>query len=359
MNIYIINRYTQSLVLFNNITTHDPNCCIAYWGAAATFSHPVWDYIPDDRLAHANAYANNALECSNNNILTEMEKGFIYSITDYFNIDPLILPADRLMKYANDINEFVYIPFGDKDDNAGVMYGLALIGVGYYNIDEPINNFPNLMKAGLVEEMTLLKNIDSPGALHYIIHSYDQPSLATRALSAANKYLNTSVLVPHALHMPSHIYSDLGMWDDMINANILSMNSAYKFSPKPSGDWYHASYFLQFGMLQLAMDCNAKNLVTTMQTLSTTFGDEALEAAVRIPTHYYIETRNFEEGAEFNLEKFYRSQPNLWEKNPWTKITAEFVVTVSRAILNYPLEDIAASRYLNYYFLINFNLINF
>jgi hypothetical protein len=182
--------------------------------------------------------------------------------------------------------------------------------------------------------------------LHYIIHSYDQPPLATRALAAANKYLNVSVLVPHALHMPSHIYSDLGMWIDMIHANILSMNSAFKFNSFPTGDWFHASYFLQFGMLQLAMDCDASNLMTIIQTLVTSDNTAALEAAVRIPTHYYIETRNFEDGSKFNLENFYRkTTANLWDKNPWTLITAEFVVTVSRAILDFPLSEISKARY--------------
>jgi hypothetical protein len=76
-----------------------------------------------------------------------MEKAFIYSISDYFNVAD-IAPADRLLKYANDVNELVYIPYGE-DDNAGVIYGLALIGVGYYNENEPSENYPSLLKAGI------------------------------------------------------------------------------------------------------------------------------------------------------------------------------------------------------------------
>ena len=73
------------------------------------------------------------------------------------------------------------------------------------------------MAAGLIEEQMLLKNPLNPGALHYVIHAYDQPAFATRALRSARTYLNVSVLVPHALHMPSHIFSDLGLWNEAVS----------------------------------------------------------------------------------------------------------------------------------------------
>ena len=103
-----------------------------------------------------------------------------------------------------------------------------LLGIG-------AQRYPNLKLAGLIEEMVVLGNSDSPGGLHYVIHSYDQPPFASRALESANRYLNISVEVPHALHMPSHIYGDLGLWEDMINANILSLNLAFSKASEPTG----------------------------------------------------------------------------------------------------------------------------
>lgn len=119
------------------------------------------------------------------------------------------------------------------------MYGLALIGVGYYSETEPEDGFPSLSLAGLTEERVVLGNPDSPGALHYVIHAYDQPSSAYRALTSAYRYLNASTSVPHALHMPSHIFSDLGLWSDMVYSNVLSLNKAFELAGEPTGDWYH------------------------------------------------------------------------------------------------------------------------
>eukprot|EP00602_Paraphysomonas_sp_CaronLab_P005248 CAMPEP_0185037884 /NCGR_PEP_ID=MMETSP1103-20130426/32887_1 /TAXON_ID=36769 /ORGANISM="Paraphysomonas bandaiensis, Strain Caron Lab Isolate" /LENGTH=556 /DNA_ID=CAMNT_0027576069 /DNA_START=29 /DNA_END=1699 /DNA_ORIENTATION=+ len=339
--------YSESLIMFDDIISRDPKCCMAYWGAAMTYNHPVWDFIEDDRLEAAGEYSSKATSCATTSSITDRELGYIESLAVYMNTsDPTITdPAKRLQKYADAVNWKVYQPYDPIDENAGVIYGLAMIGVGYYSETEPEDGFPNLMLAGLTEELIVRRNKESPGALHYVIHSYDQPGYAFRALDAAYKYCNVSVKVPHALHMPSHIFSDLGLWDDMITANTRSMNSAYSTASEPTGDWYHASYFLEFGSLQRAMDCDAFNLVLTMQELSVSQPQGfSAEAAVRVPTMYYVETRDWETAADFDLSKFYSVPAEMWENNPWTEITANFIATAARAILNFPAEDITASR---------------
>lgn len=226
------------------------------------------------------------------------------------------------------------------------MYGLALLGVGYYSESEPSEGYPNLKLAGLIEEMVVLGNSDSPGGLHYVIHSYDQPPFASRALESANRYLNISVEVPHALHMPSHIYGDLGLWEDMINANILSLNLAFSKASEPTGDWYHGSYFLQFGMLQKAMDCDARSLMESIPGLAAKYPEGfGSEASVRVPTEYFVEMRDWEEAASFDLKKFYPTvDPSFWTSNAWTLVTANFVVTAARAVLDFPHSEISAAR---------------
>ena len=131
--------------------------------------------------------------------------------------------------------------------SAGILYGLSLLGVGYYSESEPNDNFPHLTQCGLIEQQILLRNPDSPGAMHYIIHAYDQPSTAFEAVDAADRYFNISTAVPHAIHMPSHIYVDIGRWRDSIDANLLAINTAYEYRQglEFDNDWYHGSYFLQ------------------------------------------------------------------------------------------------------------------
>jgi hypothetical protein len=94
----------------------------------------------------------------------------------------------------------------------------------------------------------LANNPDSPGALHYVVHSYDQPDLAPRALAAARQFATVADGVPHQIHMPSHIYVDRGIWNASVLANVASLHAAYTSnatSGTPLGDWYHGSYFLQ------------------------------------------------------------------------------------------------------------------
>lgn len=223
---------------------------------------------------------------------------------------------------------------------------MAVIGVAYYSETEPADGFPNLQLAGLTEELMVLRNNNSPGGLHYVIHSYDQPSMAYRALDAAYKYLDTSVEVPHAVHMPSHIFGDLGLWADMISANQQCLNLAMSQAGQPTGDWYHGSYFMQWGMLQLAMDCDAEAFIQTLVQLSEQYTDNFLsEGCVRVPAMYYVETRNWAGGATFDLEKMYPAVPTtVWLESAWTLVTSNFVATVSRAVLDYPDAAIVEAR---------------
>lgn len=110
------------------------------------------------------------------------------------------------------MQQHVYEPYVQDDVNAGILYGLSLLGVGYYNENEPAQGFPHLSMAGEIEQQMTARDPNAPGALHYTVHAYDQPSTATKALSAAKGLALNSCLVPHAIHMPSHIYTDRGMW---------------------------------------------------------------------------------------------------------------------------------------------------
>lgn len=340
--------YDESLKAFDTLIAHEPTCCMAYWGAAMTFNHPIWDFIPDDRLALAEKYSASATACAEQNKVTDRELGYLAALSVYMNTtDPVVKePSARLQAYADTFKSRVYEPYGATDENAGVLYGLALLGVGYYSEDEPGSGYPNLKMAGLIEEMMTLVNENSPGALHYVIHSYDSPLMAQRALDAAYKYQEVSVAVPHALHMPSHIFGDLGLWSDMIISNQRALNQATVNSPGvPTGDWYHGSYFMEFGMLQLAMDCDAKSFMEVFQDLSATNTDTFLsEGAIRVPSMYLIETRSWEDAASFDLSTFYPAVPTeMWEEHAWTLINANFVATLGRAILDYPPEEITAA----------------
>ena len=341
--------YKEARLEFDDIYASDNDCCIALYFSAMSLTHPIWDFISAARLDETESYARNASACAVRpkvHPTNAREVAYINALAQYANqSDPsLSEPAARLDKYAQSLEEVFYV-FGHEDPNASILYGLSLLAVGYYSETEPTAGFPKLSLAGLIEESILLRVPFSPGALHYVIHSYDQPALANRALSAAYSYLNASTAVPHALHMPSHIFSDLGLWQDMVFSNVLSLNTAYSESQDTTGDWYHGAYFLQFGMLQLAMDCDAEAFLSIFQnTLSVSVFDNNLEAALRVPIHYYIETRNWVDAAEFSLRDFYNSVPEtVWKQQKWTLVYENFLATVGKAMLGRPVQEIIAS----------------
>lgn len=220
-----------------------------------------------------------------------------------------------------------------------------MLAKGYYDESEPQKGFPSLSLAGQVVENILLKNPNNPGALHLTIHSYDQPFHAQKALDAAYRYRYNSLAVPHAIHMPAHIFSGLGLWKDLINANVASLDSAYIRANSTTGDWYHGSFYLQFGLLQLAMDCDAAAMVAVFQSLASS-GDPGFtaEGAVRVPVMYLIETRDWMAAASFDLMAHYDIPSDFWVSQPYTLVTSWMMVTVARAILAYPKSAIEEAR---------------
>jgi hypothetical protein len=183
--------------------------------------------------------------------------------------------------------------------------------------------------------------------LHYVIHAYDQPALASRALLAAEAFARVADGVPHQIHMPSHIYSDLGMWSDSVSANIGSLNAAYAVANVRTGDWYHGSFFMQFAMLQLAMDCDANAFMQAYRAFGSDATDQLFafegDAAAKIPVMYLIETKDWQASANFNLSTWYNTSNAIWNNQPYTNIYDGFVNTVGRVMLDFPTADVQAA----------------
>jgi len=158
--------------------------------------------------------------------------------------------------------------------------------------------YPHEKQAAKIVLQVLKSHPNSPGALHFTLHSYDQPGLAIYALEAANRYEVVAPNVPHALHMPSHIYVDLGMWEQAIVANQASMNSAYDY--KMGGrdhDWMHASSFIEFALLQKGLDAHATALYQSFGALAAT--DHPPDP--QLAGFYLIETKQWNLAQNFSL----------------------------------------------------------
>ena len=145
---------------FDSIIEKDPSCCIAYSMVVSTFFHPIWNFISETDLATAEEYSIRATSCAlNNSRTTDREKAYVGAISVFSNTsDPnLADPASRLASYAQAMRERVYIPYVETDENAGILYGLSLLGVGYYSESEASEGLPHLHEAGLIEEQMWLR----------------------------------------------------------------------------------------------------------------------------------------------------------------------------------------------------------
>ena len=206
---------------------------MAYWGEAMTQNHPIWNQRDGDAAREILARLAPTPEERAARAPTEREKGFLHAV------ETLFAPGEKVERdraYADEMGKLhEALP---KDDEVTLFYALALLGTC-----EGERNVPVYEKAGALAEEVFARRPDHPGAAHYVIHSYDDPAHAKKALPAARAYSKIAPAAPHALHMPSHIFLALGMWDDVIASN----EASWKASGKKS---YHALSWLQYGYLQ-------------------------------------------------------------------------------------------------------------
>ncbi len=181
-----------------------------------------------------------------------------------------------------------------KDEEAGIFYALALNAAA----DPTDKTFTKQKKAGSILTALYPNEPNHPGIVHYIIHTYDSPELAGLALDAARKYASVAPSSAHALHMPSHIFTRLGLWDDCINSNLASMSSAqcYATAAGIKGHWeeeLHALDYLMYGYLQKGQNNLAKHHWEYLKKIKevTPFNFKVAYAFAAIPSRFLMENK--------------------------------------------------------------------
>jgi tetratricopeptide (TPR) repeat protein len=229
---------------FAEVAKSDPECTMAYWGIAINrranplAGAPDTTALKDGWEAVEKAKAIGAK--------TERERDYVAAIGNYYKDWEKLDHQTRVLAYEKSMEQ-VYLRY-PEDSEAAVFYALAL--------DEAVTvvpadkNFTRQLKAAVILEKVLAAQPEHPGALHYLIHTYDFPPLADRGLHAARRYGEVAPSVPHPLHMPSHLYSMLGMWQDSIKSNQAALSVA--------PGYVHALDFMVYAYLQGAQDEEAK-----------------------------------------------------------------------------------------------------
>lgn len=239
--------YEKASDAFAAIAQKDSTCGMAYWGIALTYFHQIWQApSPADLKAGAAAVE----KAKSAGAKTQRERDYIAAIGAFYKDAEKIDHRTRAQAYEK-AAEDLQARYPD-DHEAAIFHALALLATA----DPADKTYVNQKKAGAILEPLFVTEPEHPGVAHYIIHAYDYPPLADRALEAARRYAKIAPESPHALHMPSHIFTRLGLWQESIDSNLASAASAQKNNAP--GNELHAKDYLIYAYLQGAQDHAAK-----------------------------------------------------------------------------------------------------
>ena len=286
--------YPDSVKAFTEAAAADPQCAIAYWGIA--ISHrPNPLILPLSSTVLKNGFE--AVEKGKTiGTKNERERDWLAAIELYYKDYDKVDQDTRAKNYEKAM-EALAKKYPD-DVEAKIFYALAL------NETFDHKTMGNLVRAIEILEPIDQKYPDHPGVTHYLIHSYDFPTLADRGVAAANKYAKIAPAAPHAQHMPSHIYSMVGMWEASIASNLASIAVAKEYAEKSKLDGVlagvpHAYDFMQYAYLQLGQEAKAKATIEVNATIQKVVGPQLVRMGqAAVPARYMLERQDWRGAAQ-------------------------------------------------------------
>ena len=279
---------------FDATLAADPTCGIALWGLALSrWGNPFLASLrPVKQLEQGLADVRRAQQIG---AKTERERAYINAASAlYLDFDTVDQHA-RQVRYEESMGRLAAAYPEDRE--ASIFYALSLAASALPSD----KTYANQLKAGAILERIFVEEPDHPGVAHYIIHSYDVPALADRALVAARRYGSIAPSAPHALHMPSHTFTRVGAWQESIDANRASIAAARRDGS--TAEELHATDYLTYAYLQTGQDTAAKQVVQGLREIATRFDPNAIGSAApglagvfalaAIPARWALERRDW------------------------------------------------------------------
>jgi tetratricopeptide (TPR) repeat protein len=245
--------YLPAKEVFEEVLKADPTCAMAQWGIALTLLDNPHNAIPRANLAPGLAAIQKAKEIG---AKTERERDYIDALMLMYADYDKLSHVQRIRSFR-DAQEKIAAKYPD-DDEAQIAYAITL------NTSADLNDktYAQQMKGAAILEPISQRLPRHPGVTHYLIHLYDYPQTAAKGLDAANRYAKVAPAAPHAQHMPSHIYTRVGYWQESIDSNIASVKAAK--AEKSVGNYLHAQDYMVYAHLQLGQDKQARAVMDEM-----------------------------------------------------------------------------------------------
>lgn len=314
--------YAQAELLFNQWTEKAPDCAMMYWGYSMSLFHPLWpDKIKDEALIRGQIALNKAQQL----IANKREKSYIDAAAQYYADWNNAAEKQRLSNWA--MAQKKVFEHNPQDIDAAAFYALSQLVIA--SKKDP--SFKQNKEVGALLAKFHAISPTHPGAIHYSIHAYDNPLLARLAIDVARAYDKIAPDVPHALHMPSHIFVRLGMWNDVVNWNLRSADAALKYPSNGSTSihYVHAMDYLIYGYLQLGEGNKAKLALQMMEShhpIQDAF--PAAYALTVIPARLALEQKNWLQASQIKTQ-----QPSYisWQKFPQIEAITYFARGIGAA----------------------------
>ena len=328
--------YEQARLGFQDVARQDPRCAMARWGEAMSWYHPIWAPPTPAELAAGTEAAAAAAALPTGDA---REAAYVAAIRAFYSDAGTADHKTRAGRYR-DAMRAVTEKF-PQDDEAQILYALSLVGTAPPS--DP--TLAQQKQAAAILNGLLATHGRHPGVIHYHIHAFDYPSTASLALDAARQYASIAPLSAHARHMPSHIFTRLGLWQESIASNWSSVEAAQarvaRIHPGTTAfDAMHAYDYLEYAYLQLGQDARAREVRDTVARTSEL--DDAQFAAgfalAAVPARYALERHQWREAAVLEL-------PPMAARMRWEQyVYAEAILPFTRAVGAARSGDAAAAR---------------
>ena len=315
--------YPEALKAFTAVTEAEPGCAMGYWGIAMSHWYPLW-FPPSPAALKAGSEAvDKAVAAAPK---TEREKDYIAAIATFYRDSDKLDHQTRAVAYEKAMEQ-VHLRY-PEDREAAVFYALALNATAL----PTDKTYANKSKAAEILNKVWAEQPNHPGVVHYLIHSDDSAQFAQAGLDAAICYAKIAPEVPHALHMPSHIFTRLGLWQQSIESNRAAHAAALTYVRKTLGpegfdsETVHTMDYLEYAYLQTAQDSEAKEVVDELIAFRQSAGANlpTAYAVAAIPVRLALEHRDWRAAAAL-------ATPNIGfplERFPW----AEAMISFARAL---------------------------
>lgn len=311
-------EYDESEKVFANVIDENPECAMAYWGVAMCNFHALWTPPTEDELIKGARAIEIAKSISKK---SARETAYINALGLFYKNWNKTDHHSRCVNFENAMEKLHASYPGDKE--AAIFYALSLDAAA----SPTDKTYANQKKAGAILEALYKVEPNHPGIIHYIIHTYDYPELAALALPAARRYALVAPSSAHALHMPSHIFTRLGLWDDCINSNLKSIEAAKCYAEQSDipGHWdeeFHGLDYLVYAYLQKGENDLVEKQLAYLKTIKKVYplNFKVAYAFAAIPCRYVLENKKWKEAASLETHL----ADSSWNNFPWQEAIIHF-----------------------------------